>query len=104
MMKTERTPGPWNWGADYSAATYCIWHRDHKKQITNIIARTEDTANAEYIVKACNSFDDLLAACEASLDALTDDENIALYGEMSIAHKLRCAIAKAKGETQCERG
>ena len=49
-------------------------------------------ANAEYIVRACNSHDDLLAACKAMI---TDFD----LGEHSIENSLkmmRAAIAKAQ--------
>lgn len=58
----------------------------------DIDAREEAAANAEFIVRACNSYYDLLAACElmdAFLHAVANDSNEAQI--------VRAAIAKAKG-------
>ena len=51
------------------------------------------TTNADFIVKAVNAHDDLLAAC---LSAATLIE--ALQPESKVARECRAAIAKARGE------
>ena len=54
----------------------------------------EHLANAAFIVQACNSFDDLLAAAEA---ALTHHSILAGTEMAPWRAQLRAAIAKAKG-------
>lgn len=56
-------------------------------------------ANAAFIVRAVNSFDDLLAACEALLkfnEELCQDINVSIH--YPSAEKARKALAKARGE------
>jgi hypothetical protein len=52
-------------------------------------------ANAKFIVRACNSFDDLLAACEAIDDGANWDEKGML--KKPFWDQIQQAIAKAKG-------
>lgn len=47
-------------------------------------------ANAEFVVRACNAHDDLLAACEALMNSLP-------YDKPAVA-QAKAAIAKARGE------
>jgi hypothetical protein len=59
----------------------------------------EDTANAQFIIRACNSHDELLEALESVL-SFDVDEAISAWEDpsqqaLAMAHK---AIAKAKGE------
>ena len=59
----------------------------------------EHLANAAFIVQACNSFDDLLAAAEQAIHDLEDmSSNPYAKGlRRIVAGNLRAAIAKAKG-------
>ena len=64
----------------------------------------EQRANAEFIVRACNSFDDLLAACKAvaaALDRIQQDGSIVWLDDgpvhESASERLAWVIAKAEG-------
>lgn len=63
----------------------------------------EDRANAEFIVRACNAHDDLLAACEQALAyfAVIEKANRGktwpAHSEKVNADIMRAAIAKATG-------
>lgn len=101
MSEAKRTAGPWRTDVDAECP------RDILAPNGELIAsayrmvaqggRTKDEqeamgrANAEFIVRACNSFDDLLAAasmvCSLSLDS--DEFPDAIYG-------LVMAVAKAE--------
>lgn len=63
-----------------------------------------DEDDAELIVRAVNSFGDLLAACELAesvLDELVSEERDNAYLSDGVKLKaVRAAIAKAKGETR----
>lgn len=50
-------------------------------------------ANAEFIVRACNSHADLLAACKAAIKEL----NLMLVRSDLVVHQLHEAIEKAEG-------
>lgn len=55
-------------------------------------------ANAEFIVRAANSFDDLVAACKASMEFVTQDMAIDLEQKnavLTVVKQLRAALAKA---------
>jgi hypothetical protein len=110
-MKTTHTPGPWCEGDEnsgnglniLSASRQIIAHTaEFSSQLSKItgIKSAEAKANAAFIVRACNSHYEMLAALE----------KVALYGEntgsLSIGHiaaleelgrNARAAIAKAKG-------
>ena len=64
-------------------------------------SRIADEADAQFIVRACNSHEDLLAACMAAL--LQSDESLAEYGGFRLPAAQRiydmvsAAIAKAEG-------
>lgn len=56
-------------------------------------------ANAKFIVRACNSYDDLLEACKKSLDWLSqfaEHAPIEFGGEAELGHRLQDVIAKAE--------
>lgn len=54
-------------------------------------AAPDELANAEFLVRACNSYDDLLGACKAALPFVKDND---LDGD--VYDLLRAAIAKTE--------
>ena len=76
MTAASRTPGPWyvdlygEWGICVRSRTKSTRNiRDSQPRAAFIATRLVQ-ADAEFIVQACNSHDELLAACEAALPAL----------------------------------
>ena len=76
MTEANRTPGPWYVDL-HRAWSFCV--RSRTKSTRSIfdggtrdafIATHLPQADAEFIARACNSHDELLAACEAALPAL----------------------------------
>jgi hypothetical protein len=61
--------------------------------------KAENDANGAYILRACNSHDDLLAACEAALCPVVfaNQEQSPPGHYDKVEAMLRAAIAKAKG-------
>jgi hypothetical protein len=102
---TERTPGPWKTMPveRIGELERISIVTDAKMVVADVLLydpadREEDTANAAYIVRACNAHDDLLAACEAAEPALWI---LAAGGSQDAARRhtqLKAAIRKAKGE------
>jgi hypothetical protein len=84
------------------------WLAEHfivRAQDKFIVARTNATGDAEFIVRACNAYDDLLAALKECLEQLTAYQErgwlgdawrtrVGLLDDISCA---RAAIAKAEG-------
>ncbi len=59
--------------------------------------------NGEYILRACNAHDDLLAACKAALkiSSLSSTTSLEVYKRRcEIESQIRAAIAKAVGEAK----
>ena len=106
---TKHTPGPWRadssgviTGGEYFAASVCTttqhqWERaeglgsflddQHRKTLI-----AECKANADLIVRACNSHADLLAACEAARAGLNGEP----FDIHDLDEQLQAAIEKAK--------
>lgn len=101
------TPGPWHVverenGAPYIASplgSICDMR-------LNGLNRKTKYANAEFIVRACNSHDDLLAACKAlvaTANELKDDEHGEHADDCTMCQAVAVAdeaIAKAEQEPQ----
>lgn len=93
----EHTPTPWTVersgrdniirGAD--GTPVAMWATDCADPI--------NTGDANYIVRCVNAFPDLLDACEAALDMLTDFGKSDSNGP--ITSHIKAAIAKARGES-----
>ena len=75
MTENKHTPGPWSWNTDYNEDNvFSVWVEapDVTHKTTNICVADcswvelleEAEANAEFIVRACNTHDELLAALE----------------------------------------
>lgn len=99
---SKHTPGPWNWKVD-GASLPIITHK------SGIIALVKDPgsgdwdeveANAEHIVRACNAYDDLLAAAQNAVNVLAALATFQLKSvtpDSPAIAQLRSAIAKAQG-------
>lgn len=86
MSETQkRTPGPWRVGdnkydivvqrGDYpncGIATTSSGHFSRRELGSIALDREECIANRDFIVLACNSHDDLLAACQAMVAVITE--------------------------------
>jgi len=63
-----KTPGPWKvsgcWGLEGKRITYVNEGSNFQVATTDGRKKEENGANAEFIVRACNSHDDLLEACK----------------------------------------
>ena len=57
------------------------------------ISEAEQAANAEFIVRACNNFDALLAACEAAWNCIAEQPQT--QARVETAQMIQAAIAKA---------
>lgn len=103
MSETKRAPMPW--AVDHIGEVYIR----SASGLTVCQMAYMGISDAEFIVLACNSHDDLLAACEESSQTLRLAETRMLErdGEPSIGSRLLfrqrqqvdAAIAKAKGES-----
>ena len=95
MTITQHTPTPW---------IICGHHRKDTNQITYVIptaTNEEFQANATFIVRACNNFDKLLAACKEAqglLDwCMRAMPTLCIPIDSSVAH-IQTAIAEAEKE------
>jgi len=95
----EHTPTPWHTEPGDIPGTLSI-RGPNGQAIASFgnqrrwLSTTEVVANAEFIVRACNAHDDLLAACKAAHRILTED------GSLEEIHKAvrQCELAIAKAE------
>lgn len=86
----EHTPTPWKAsGNGIHKGIRCVATTDYIDRRSGEEFK-EACANAEFIVRACNAHDDLLAACEAICGVFEGQEDAPLY-----VLKARAAIAKA---------
>lgn len=104
------TPTPWKMKQkDYAdklcsgfimsrASEIFISHSDKASETWTCtgLATPEGVANAEFIVQACNAHDDLVKACETSLENLLDlDPPLPI--EKNLIKLIEKALANAKG-------
>ena len=120
--KMEHTPGPWTVHKDEMGRGYEIlgnapspgWGSLGHKEICRINSRRtgakrgmspsyyehpDDAANADYIVRACNCHDELLAACKRAFSFLHVDVPLGTVNDhelMQCQIELQNAIAKAE--------
>lgn len=80
--------------------------RNGKRFNGDCVAVCDNQIDAEFIVRACNAYDDLLAACKAvaaALDRIQQDGSIVWLGEgpvhESASERLAWVIAKAEGKS-----
>jgi hypothetical protein len=119
--ETKHTPTPWRWEnkagvgiqilANIPTPTPCVEYTlAADEQVIFVepwiqfkLAQWEEmqTANAEFIVTACNSHDDLLAACESLVTACDTAPPVELMKHISMAcEQARAAITKAEGRSK----
>ena len=104
----KRTPGPWKVRRNI---IYVDWFSPNGEEYDKYIARVdpdvqaetyaEMKANAEFIVRACNSHDELLAACKASfefVDSIAGISPVDIPNENELWLQLQAAIASAREE------
>ena len=101
MSHTPHTPLPWK-ATDSRTGIFSAGEPLGKNKIIGICAvdavsrpRAENIANADFILTACNSHYELLAALEAALED-TQNGELLTYGQLWTA---RAAIAKARGQS-----
>ena len=101
MSNTQHTPTPWSCIPPGNPESNPSWAIEFLNGFIVSTLGGNDQANAEFIVKACNCHDDLLAACK---DTLADVDFYLTDVDWASRHKnwqdrvtqLRAAIAKAK--------
>ena len=101
-MTTKHTPGPWVWHEQGEANEYCLLASGQKWVIAfrqnGELMPERQRANAAFIVRACNSHDDLLAAlvgAEAFMSGIPDTSDLYPREWLKV---VRAAITRAKGE------
>ena len=88
----KRTPGPWK--IDKLQTSAIVTEQD-EYGFNILIAEiyTGDLiSDAEFIVQACNNYDDLLAACKTAIDIINTKD---YYNDKKIG-KIKAAIVQAK--------
>ncbi len=60
----------------------------------------EQNSNAEFIVRAANCHDEMLAALQCAIDFMEGEDLDELHGDLG--EVIRAAIANAKGRCECE--
>lgn len=95
-MKTTHTPGPWRAdGSTVKAVSHGQWFKIARADGLRY-TQSGNEANAEFIVRACNSHEELLAALESAeirIKALSPAGYVAPE-----LWTIRATVAKAKGE------
>ena len=71
---------------------------DPPDTIARIVYINEAEANAQFIVKCCNNFNQLLYACKEARDGLGDEDGDMTMDEMQLFDILTDAIDKAIAE------
>lgn len=108
MPLMEHTPTPWYpWESpnDYEGK---LIQTDEKViaaiRIEDIIDATwEEEANAEFIIRACNLFDDLVSAAENACDRLEALMGQATKEDGEVIEQLKLVISKAYPQPRSER-
>lgn len=98
-MSEKYTPGPWQIkaGTDGIIRSSADDRWIAKTSVSDPTGWDSDAANAEFIVRACNSHEDLLAACRAALEwRALDGDGIS----EPIRSRLIAAIAKVGSGNQ----
>ena len=107
MNKPKHTPTPWKYDptwnlitADCGMIEVAACHTGERMRFKKNKGETAK-ANAEFIVKACNSYDDMLEALKAIFaydwhDALDDEHGENESNEAKVLKKVRAAIVKAE--------
>lgn len=107
-ISTQHTPGPWTESKAYAGT---IHGTRAGKQTAYAVAAAhgmttaEQDANAEFIIRACNSHAELVAALEMAVErldytvsALARGTSVSIGSLQNCAAEACAAIAKSKGE------
>lgn len=92
-MKNKHTLGPWHKDNSHDEPYYEIWHGKIGDWDRKLIAEYVKEANAEFIVKACNSHDELVKACERILPTI-----VVNHMNGAAFNNFKQALAKAGGK------
>jgi hypothetical protein len=102
-MEMEYTKGPWKHEGlgTIMGAWETTFNGQHmhpcRKMIANVdTSWNEGLANAEFIVRACNAHDELVAACEQALDVINSYSHIPAM--FKACTTLQHALDRVKGE------
>lgn len=95
--EAKRTAGPWR-ADDNGDGTHCIT-AGRGADVADTRSASNEPANAKFIVRACNSYDDMLAALETEVAVYAgmDADKFAPATAARIK-AMRRAVMKAKGE------
>ena len=100
---SNHTPTPWKFkiGVTYAAEIIAVSKRGKEWVIARItgakVGSSEAEANAEFVVRACNSHYDLLEACQEWI-AERDNPSPCWVMKQQAEKKMRAAITKATGK------
>jgi hypothetical protein len=105
-MKAEHTPIPWrlvkfapmNVTAESKVVANCACYSDNTADPEAL--HDELLANAEFIVRACNSHDRLVEALKGLVECSPCQNGCAADDMTCATRKAEAALAKAKGETE----
>lgn len=104
----SHTPGPWKYnGRDAIVSETPVEGLSNSDDAYryyggHIVCESVTRTNAEFIVRACNSHDDLVAACEAINLALGDTSASAMVNLAYAWNLIDTALGKASGESNGE--
>jgi hypothetical protein len=90
---SERTPGPWTTNEVVTDGFTETWVYDGNAD--RLLARVPDSDNADFIVKACNTHEELVAALHDLL-ALGDQQFWSPTNKWPAVKKARAVLAKAQ--------
>ena len=103
-MKTKHTPLPWHFQDEYIRADSENMD-DSGNVVADVYCKPSTThaeimeANAAFIVRACNSHDELVAALESMMpERIGYGQSMSIDMYLNAVDKARAALAKAKGE------
>ncbi len=107
---SNHTPGPWQLGknGDQCARNHAIC--SGPVVIAKVYGRgypagegwsPESEADAAFIVRACNSHEELLAALEDCIESLSRLPNLDGAYRITCIAQAQAALTKVKGESQC---
>lgn len=107
-MTTKHTPTPWSIHWLMGTGNYHWISRSSNEEdrvcLVETFAPTDGDmeavgkANAAFIVRACNSHDELVAALELALSHMPDNERLYYGKDNGDLDTVKQALAKAKGE------
>lgn len=103
MAETKHTPTPYRAEiSDRLSDSSDCWVIDSEAgSIAEMMCPADvEEATAKFIVRACNSHDDLVEAVKEAIAYFEEVEEYANYDCHTISEKLRATLAKATGDSQ----